>query len=177
MDWIELPLEPRHQRVPSGVSKIIFEPVVSSTQTMDLYCVKISTFSKRTESSFHLSLVPYANDRMRPNLFLSLWYIWRKPWTYLAPTLTQSPSGPKWDSTLPTSPRCSIKCVQNILLLWYVRRKLCTYLASRLALPPNGQKQASTWASSPRSTIDCAQNDFWANGTFNTNRAPILRRY
>jgi hypothetical protein len=35
-------------------------------------------------------------------------------------------------------------------------------------------ESASTWASSPRSTIRCVQNDFWAYGTFGTNRAPII---
>ena len=32
--------------VPSGVSKMISEPMVRSTQTMQLSCVKISTISK-----------------------------------------------------------------------------------------------------------------------------------
>ena len=42
----ELPLEPRHLGVPSGVSKTISEPMVLSAQTMHLSCVKISTISK-----------------------------------------------------------------------------------------------------------------------------------
>ena len=31
---------------------------------------------------------------MRPKRYLSLWYVWRKPCTYLALTLTPSPNGP-----------------------------------------------------------------------------------
>ena len=31
---------------------------------------------------------------MRPKRYLSLWYVWRKPGTYLALTLTPSPNGP-----------------------------------------------------------------------------------
>jgi hypothetical protein len=50
---------------------------------------------------------------MRSKWFLSLCYIWRKPCSYLAPTRTLSPKGPKWDSTWPMSPRSSIGCVQN----------------------------------------------------------------
>ena len=50
---------------------------------------------------------------MRPKRFLTLRYIWCKPCTYLAPTLTPSLNGPKQDSTRPTSPRSSIGCVQN----------------------------------------------------------------
>jgi len=50
---------------------------------------------------------------VRPKRFLTLRYIWCKPCTYLAPTLTPSLNGPKQDSTRPTSPRSSIGCVQN----------------------------------------------------------------
>jgi hypothetical protein len=45
--------------------------------------------------------------------FLSQWYVWRKSCTYLALTLTLSTNGPKRDSTWPTSPCSSIRCVQN----------------------------------------------------------------
>ena len=54
-----------------------------------------------------------AYHRERPKRYLTIWYIWFKPCTYLAPTLTPSPNGPKQDSTRPTSPRSSIGCVQN----------------------------------------------------------------
>jgi hypothetical protein len=46
--------------------------------------------------------------------FLSRWYIWCKPCTYLAPKLTLSPNEKKRDSTWPTSPRGSIGWVQMI---------------------------------------------------------------
>jgi hypothetical protein len=36
---------------------MIFEHVTCSMQTVQLSCVKISTMSKRTKMSFHLSLV------------------------------------------------------------------------------------------------------------------------
>jgi hypothetical protein len=49
--------DPCHQGVPSGVSKMIYEPMVRSTQAVHLSCVKISTMSESTETSFHLSLV------------------------------------------------------------------------------------------------------------------------
>ena len=50
---------------------------------------------------------------MRSKPYLSLWYVWCKPCTYLPLTLTLSPNGPKQDSTRPTSPRSSIGCVQT----------------------------------------------------------------
>ena len=45
-DRNELSLEPHHLRVPKGVSKMISEPTVRSTQTVQLSYVKISTISK-----------------------------------------------------------------------------------------------------------------------------------
>ena len=39
---------------------------------------------------------------MHPKRFLSLWYVWRKLCTYLAPILTPCPNGSKRDSTSPT---------------------------------------------------------------------------
>jgi hypothetical protein len=76
---------------------------------------------------------------MHQKQFLSLWYVWRKPCTYHAPTLTLSPNGKKRDSTYPTSSRSSIGCVQNnFWALWYTWCEPCTYLAPRLALPSNG---------------------------------------
>jgi hypothetical protein len=53
----EIPHDPSHLGAPSGASKMISEPTVRSTQIMHLSCVKISTISERTETSFHLSLV------------------------------------------------------------------------------------------------------------------------
>jgi hypothetical protein len=114
----------------------------------------------------------------RPKLFLSLWYVWHKPCTYLAPTLTPALDIPKQDSPWPTSPRNSIRCVQNEFGAYSTfDAQPCAYLASWLALSPNGPKQASTWTSSPRSTIGCVQNDLWAYGSFGANRAPILLRH
>jgi hypothetical protein len=87
--------------------------MVRSANTVHSSCVKISTISKWTETSFHLSLVIEEYHRVRPKWFLSLWYVWCKPCTYLAPTLTPSPNEPKQDSTWPMSPRSSIGCIQN----------------------------------------------------------------
>jgi hypothetical protein len=41
IDWIELPIEPRHLGVPSGASKIIFEHVERSSQTMHLLASRL----------------------------------------------------------------------------------------------------------------------------------------
>jgi hypothetical protein len=57
MDWNEIPHDQCHIRDPSGASKTISDPMLRSTQTVHLSCVKISTISKQTKTSIHLSLV------------------------------------------------------------------------------------------------------------------------
>jgi hypothetical protein len=69
--------------------------LVCSAQTVHLYRTKLSTISKQTKTSLHLSLVTYDYHRVHPKRFLSLWYLWRQPCTYLAPTLTPSLNGQK----------------------------------------------------------------------------------
>jgi hypothetical protein len=54
---------------------------------MHLSCVKISTFSKQTESIIHLSLITKEYYPVRPKWFLSLWYVWCKPCTNLTSRL------------------------------------------------------------------------------------------
>ena len=88
--------------------KTISDPTECLAQTVHLSCVKISTTSKRTETSFRLSLITYEYHWSHPKRFLSLWYTRRQLCTYLAPTRTLSPNEPKRDSTLPTSPCSSI---------------------------------------------------------------------
>jgi hypothetical protein len=118
IDWIKILHDSRHLGVASGAPKTISELTVHSTQTVQLSCTKLSTVSKRTEMSFHLSLVTQEYLLVHLKQFLSLWYVWRKPWTYHAPKLTLSPNVPKGDSTWPTSPRSSIECVQNDFLAY-----------------------------------------------------------
>jgi hypothetical protein len=87
--------DPHHLGVPSGASKKISELTVRLAQTVHLSLVKISSISKRTETSFRLSLVTLEYHPVRTNRFLGLWYIWCKPCSYLALKLTLSPNGPK----------------------------------------------------------------------------------
>jgi hypothetical protein len=44
---------------------------------------------------------------------------------------------------------------------------------TELPLSPNGLKRDFTWPISHRRYVSCVQNNFWAYGTFDTNRAPI----
>jgi hypothetical protein len=80
---------------------------------MHLSCVKISTISKWTESSFHLSLVTKECHWVRTKWFLSLWYVWRKLCTYLESRLVLSLNRSKRASTWASSPRSTIRGIQN----------------------------------------------------------------
>ena len=54
MERSEIPHDPCYLGVPSGVSKTMSEPIVHSTQTVHLSCVKINTISKQTENELPL---------------------------------------------------------------------------------------------------------------------------
>jgi len=118
---------------------MISRPMVRAVQTVHLSCIEINTVSKWSETSFHLTHVTKENHQLRRKWFLSLWYVRRKPCTFLVLRLTLSTNGPKQASIWPLSPRCSIWWRPKwFLSLWYVRRKPCNYLAPRLTLSPNG---------------------------------------
>jgi hypothetical protein len=103
-----------------GAYKMISEVVVHLAQIMHQSCIKISTISKRNESSFYLSLISMEYHWVGPKWFLRLWYIWCKPCTYLALTLTIPPNGPKWDSTL------SHKSLHQVRPKWFYEPMVCS---------------------------------------------------
>jgi hypothetical protein len=107
------PLNPRQQWVPSDAPKMISEPIAHSTQIVYLSCVKISTVSKWTKTSFHFIHVISEYHWVHPKWFLSQWYIRHKPCTDLASRLALSPNGPLRASTWPTSRRTTIGRDQN----------------------------------------------------------------
>jgi hypothetical protein len=159
---IVLPHEPHHRRVPLGMAKMISEPVGCLVQTVLLSCTDTNTITKWTENKIlleprHLGVPSGAST----NDFQSLWYVWRKLYTYLAMTLTLCPNRLKMRFYLsPVTWNFHGERPKGFLSIWYIQCKPCPYLASRLALSPNRPKRASTWASSPRSTIRCVQNNF-----------------
>jgi hypothetical protein len=127
--------------------------------------------------SFHLSLVILEYHRVHPKWFLSLWYVWCKPFAYHQLTLTPSPNRLKRDSTWPKSPRSSIGaskkisepmvCLVQTVHLSCVKISaiskqtemsfhfsLVTYECHRVQ-----PKRDSTWPKSPRSTIHLSSTD------------------
>jgi hypothetical protein len=79
---------------------------------------------------------------VRPKWFLCLWYVRRKPCTYLASSLAASPYGPSFHLSLISWEYHQV-CPKWFLSWWYVWCKLCTYLAPTLTLSPNRKKRDS----------------------------------
>jgi hypothetical protein len=100
--------------------------------------------------------------------------VWRKPWTYGAPTPTLSPNGPKWDFTWPThlgvpwgaSKTISVPMVHSVQTVYVY----CT----TLTLSPNRLKRDSTWPTHQGVLSGASKMIFQAYGTFGTNRTPLL---
>jgi hypothetical protein len=110
-----------------------------SAQSVHLSYVKISTISKWSKLSFHLSLPPRSTIGCHQNDFRAYGMfganratILRQDLHYLQMEWNEHPLvhrhwvRPKW-----------------FLSLWYVWHKLCTYLALTLTLSANGPKQNS----------------------------------
>ena len=71
---------------------MVSEPMA---QTMHLSVTDTNTISKRTEMLFDMTGVTKEFHRVCPKGFLSLWYVPRKPCTYLESRLALSPKGLK----------------------------------------------------------------------------------
>ena len=91
MERSEIPYDPRHLGVPSGASKMMSEPIVHSTQTVHLSCIKIYTISKQTEDELPLEprhlVAPSGASKMISEPMLRL----AQTVHLFAPTLTLSP--------------------------------------------------------------------------------------
>jgi hypothetical protein len=107
------PPVPRRRGVPSGVSKIIYEPMGRLTQTEHQFSTDASTVSKQIETRFHMTHITSEFQQVPPILYPSLRYVRRKPCTKLASRVALSPNGPNPASTSASSPRYPIECVQN----------------------------------------------------------------
>ena len=113
---------------------------------------------------------------MCPKRYLSLWYVWRKPCTYLALTLTPCPNGP---NEIPHGPRHlgvpsdASKTISE-LMVRLAQTVHLSYIDTNTI--SKRTERDSTGPTSPRSSIGCVKNDFRAYGTFDANRALFLRQ-
>jgi hypothetical protein len=69
MDQNKLALDPCNVEVPLGASKMIFTPMVRSTQIVHLSCAEINTISKQTQTSFPLTHITEEIDQVHPIQF------------------------------------------------------------------------------------------------------------
>jgi hypothetical protein len=148
--------------------------MVRFAETVHPSCVKISTISKWSETSIHLSLITYEPSGASKMIFEPMVHFAQT--THLSCTDTNNVSKHTEMRFHMTHVTKKFHLVRPnwFMSLWYFWRKSCTYLASRIAISANRLNRASTWASPPRSCIRCIQNDFWACRTFGANHAPIL---
>jgi hypothetical protein len=115
--------------------------MVRSAQPVHQSCTYTNTVSKRTEMRFHMTHVTKEFNRVRLKQFSSVWYVQRKPCTFLVSRLTLSPNGP---NEFPLEPRhlgvpSSVSImISEPMVLW---RKPCTYLAPILTLSQTGQNE------------------------------------
>jgi hypothetical protein len=148
--------------------------MVHSAQTAHQSCDKISTISKRTETSFTWAFSPRSTIGCVQNNF--------DPMLCLAKTvhLSCSHTNTIAKRTKTRLHMCHITDEFHQLhpkwfpSRWYVRHKLCTYLALTLTPSLNRLKRHLTWPTSPRSSIWCVQNYFQAYGMFGVNNAPLF---
>ena len=98
MDQNELPLEPCHLGVPSGVSKTISEAMVRSCKPCTYLASRLH-YLQMDQNELPLDPRHLGVPSAASKTISEPWYVWRKPCTDLAPTITLSPNGPKRDST------------------------------------------------------------------------------
>jgi hypothetical protein len=95
----EHPCVPRHLGVPSGASKTIFAPMVRSTQTEHLSCVKINTSSNMDQNEHPLE-PRHLGVPLGASKTISVPMVRIAQTMHVTCTNTPlSPNGLKWDST------------------------------------------------------------------------------
>ena len=142
-----IPHDPHHLGVPTGASRMIYEPMVRLAQTLHLSYIKTNTISKRTERD---STWPTSTR-------ISIGCIQNDFWSYLALTLTPSPNGP---NEIPHDPRHQgVPLGASKMISEPVERLSQTMHLSYIKTNTISKwtKRDSTWPTSPRSSIGCAK--------------------
>jgi hypothetical protein len=87
--------------------------MVYLVQTVHLFFTNTDTVSKQIKMRIHMTHITKLFYQVCPKWFSSSWYARRKPCTYLASRLAQSPNRLKWASAWASSPTSTIGSVQN----------------------------------------------------------------
>jgi hypothetical protein len=149
---------------------MISEPIICLAQHISYTSLTLSP--NGTKTRFHMTNVTKEIHRVHPKQFSSLWYVRRKPCTYLPSRLALSPNRPNRTSTLALSASSTIGSVQNDF--W----AFGTFGANPA---PVWHFVQTDWNKIPHDphhlgVLSGVQNNFWACGMFGANSAPILRR-
>jgi hypothetical protein len=166
MDRNELPLDKCHPGVPSGVPKMISEPIARSAQTLHLSCMEINTISKWTKTSFHFTHVTGEVHWVQPKNFHARGTFGANR----APILHRDSHRLRADqSELPLDPRhlglplgAPKMISEPIACLAQMGYLSCVEISTI----SKETKRASICHTSPRSSIGSAQKDFRAYSTF-----------
>jgi hypothetical protein len=172
----KLPLEPRHLGVSSGASKMISKPMVHSAQTVHLYCISTNSFSKQTEKRFHTTHSPRSSIECVQHDFradgtfdTNCAPFLRQDYHYLQTDSNKVPLEPHLQGAASgvskTNSEPMVRSVQTLHLYCTDSNTVSKQTLTRFNV-----------IHSPRSCIGCVQDDFRADGTLNTNYAPILRQ-
>jgi hypothetical protein len=130
-------------------------PMVCSVQTEHLSCSNTNIVSKWTKPRFHTTHVTYEFHRVRPHLFMSLWYLQCKLCTYLVSRLALSPNRP---NRAPPDPRhLEVPSGASKTIYEPMVRSIQTMHLSHVKINTISKQteQGSTRPSSLRSTIGC----------------------
>jgi hypothetical protein len=143
---------------------------------LQISCTNTKTISKWTKTRFHMTHVTFELPRVHQKWFLSLWYVHRKPQTFLASRLALYQMNwikyPLELRHLGVVSGASKTISEPMVCLAQTMHQSWTDTNT----PPNWPKRDSTWPTSLRTTIWCVQNDFSAYGTFGANCTPILHQ-
>jgi hypothetical protein len=144
---------------------------------MHLYCTNTNTVSKRTKMRFHMTHSPWSSiGCVQHNFWADGTFN-----TNRAPFLCQDYHYLQTDSNkLPLEPRhLGVSSGVSKMISEPIVR-----LAQTMHLYCTDTNTVSKWTKmrfhmthSPRSSIGCVQHDFQADGTFDSNRSPLLRQY
>ena len=176
IDRSKILYDTRHLGLPSCASRLFSKHLVCSMQTVHLSCFKISTISKQTEPSLHLSLFTQEYQQVLPKWFLRLWCIIRKPCTYLAPKLILALST---SNEIPYDTRHQgvLQGVSKLISKHMVRSKQTVHLSCiKISTISKSTEQSFHLSLLPRSSIGSVQNHFLAYAALCANLAPILHR-
>jgi hypothetical protein len=155
---------------------MISEPMVRSAQTVHIYCIDTNTVFKQIETRFHMTHSPRSSigciqhDFRADGTFDTNHAPFsRQDYQYLQIDSNKLPLDPHHLGVSSVASKTISKPMVHSAQIVHL---YCTDNNTVF----KQTKMRFHMTHSPRCSIGCIQDNFWANGTFNSNRAPILRQ-